>query len=171
MKAIQAKQKAVARKESAKRTENKTETVTRVRRKSVEMGNLSNSPGKNNSTSATTSIGKGSAKIADLEEGNLEKSFGNYDESIRIDRDRERDRDRDREGGKIDVDDDEIDFGSGSDADSDSGSVQYDEGFDDGDLDDGGNIAFLFTHSSFFYFFLSLTLVLSSFFFFFFFFF
>jgi hypothetical protein len=141
MKAIQAKQKAAARKESAKRTENKTETVTRVRRKSVEMRNLSNSPGKNNSTSATTSIGEGSAKIMDLEEGNLEKSFGNYDESIRIDRDRERDRDRDRDGGKIDVDDDEIDFGSGSDAESDSGSVQYDEGFDDGDLDDGGNTA------------------------------
>ena len=141
MKAIRAKQKAAARKESAKRTENKTETVTRVRRKSVEMRNLSNSPGKNNSTSATTSIGEGSAKIADLEEGNLEKSFGNYDESIRIDRDRERDRERDRDGGQIDVDDDEIDFGSGSDAESDSGSVQYDEGFDDGDLDDGGNTA------------------------------
>lgn len=141
MKAIQAKQKAAARKESAKRTESKTETVTRVRRKSVEMRNLSNSPGKNNSTSATTSIGEGSAKIVNLEEGNLEKSFGNYDESIRIDRDRERDRERDRDGGKIDVDDDEIDFGSGSDAESDSGSVQYDEGFDDGDLDDGGNTA------------------------------
>ena len=140
MKAIQAKQKAAARKESAKRTENKTETVTRVRRKSVEMRNLSSSPGKGSSTAASTSIGEGRAHIANIEEGNAEKTFCKFDESKRIDRERERDRERDGEGGKIDLDDDEIDFGSGSDVESGSGSVQYDEGFAD-DLDDEGNNA------------------------------
>ena len=141
MRAIQAKQKAAARKESAKRAESKTETVTRVRRKSVEMRNLSNSPGKSSSSAASTSIGEGSALMINIEEGNSEKTFSNFDESIRIererDKDRERERDRDRDGVKIEIDDDEIDFGSGSDVESGSGSVQYDEGFAD-DLDDGG---------------------------------
>ena len=142
MRAIQAKQKAAARKESAKRAESKTETVTRVRRKSVEMRNLSNSPGKSSSSAASTSIGEGSAHMINIEEGNSEKTFSNFDESIRIererDKDRDRERDRDRDGVKIDIDDDEIDFGSGSDVESGSGSVQYDEGFAD-DFDDGGN--------------------------------
>ena len=144
MRAIQAKQKAAARKESAKRAENKAETVTRVRRKSVEMRNLSNSPGKSSSSASSTSIGEGSAHMINVEEGNSEKTFSNFDESIRIERERdkergrERDRDRDRDDVKIDIDDDEMDFGSGSDVESGSGSVQYDEGFAD-DLDDGGN--------------------------------